>query len=126
MRIQPGLKAEALSHDPNVQQDYLRDPLVQKRVTIRLLVELGGSCVELLESVRSIRTPWLAVHGAEDSIAPPAGSQHLIERLGSTDKQLLMQPGLFHEVHNETAPAAERFREMILHWTRQRSPPADR
>jgi alpha-beta hydrolase superfamily lysophospholipase len=126
VRIQPGLHAEELSHDPNVQQEYLRDPFVQKSVTIRLLVELGGSCVEMLERVRSIRTPWLAVHGAEDSIAPPEGSKRLIESLGSSDKQLLVQPGLFHEVHNEIAPAAERFRELILHWIRERSSPADR
>jgi acylglycerol lipase len=126
LRIQPGLRAEALSHDPRVQQEYLRDPLVQKSVTIRLLAELAGCCVEMLQNVRSIRTPWLAVHGADDSIAPPEGSKYLIDWLGSADKQLLMQPGLFHEVHNEIAPAAERFRESILHWMRERSAPADR
>jgi acylglycerol lipase len=121
LRIDPGLSVEALTHDPRVQQDYLRDPLVQKKVTVRLLVELGSACSFVLRQAPSIRVPWLAVHGAEDSIAPPQGSQRLVARLGSPDKQLLIQPGLFHEVHNEAEPAASQFRELISQWIEERT-----
>jgi alpha-beta hydrolase superfamily lysophospholipase len=123
LRVRPGLPVEALSHDAKVQQDYLRDPLVQEKVSVRLLVELGSTCASVLQQAPSIRVPWLAVHGAEDSIAPPQGSQRLVARLGSSDKQLLMQPGLFHEVHNEAEPAASQFRELLSHWIRARTRP---
>jgi acylglycerol lipase len=123
VRIRPGFPIEALSHDVQVQQDYLQDPLVQQKVAVRLIVELGSTCASVLREIPSIRIPWLAVHGAEDSIAPPQGSQRLVASLGSSDKQLLMKPGLRHEVHNESAPAAAQFRELISHWIRERTPP---
>jgi alpha-beta hydrolase superfamily lysophospholipase len=123
LRVQPGLPVEALSHDQKIQYDYLHDPLVQKKVTVRLLVELGSACAYVLQQASSIHAPWLAVHGAEDSIAPPQGSQRLVARLGSFDKQVLIRPGLFHEVHNEAEPAASQFRELISHWIRERTVP---
>lgn len=121
LRIDPGLSVEALTHDLKVQQDYLRDPLVQKKVAVRLLVELGSACSLVLRQAQSIRVPWLAVHGAADSIAPPEGSRRLVARLGSPEKQLLIQPGLFHEVHNEAEPAASQFRKLISQWIEART-----
>jgi alpha-beta hydrolase superfamily lysophospholipase len=59
------------------------------------------------------RQPWLALHGDADPIAPVAGSRILIEHLGSQDKQLIVLPGLRHEIQNETPPApADLFRTM--------------
>ena len=121
IRVRPGLRVEALTHVVTVQQDYLRDPLVQKKASIRLLVELGRASTYALREAPAIRTPWLALHGGEDTIAPPQGSKALVERLGSADKQLLVYPGLRHEVHNEAQPAAMRFRQQIAAWTNERS-----
>ena len=121
IRVRPGLRVEALTHVVTVQQDYLRDPLVQKTASIRLLVELGRASTYALREAPAIRTPWLALHGGEDTIAPPQGSKALVERLGSADKQLLVYPGLRHEVHNEAQPAAMRFRQQIAAWTNERS-----
>ncbi len=46
-------------------------------------------------------------------VCPVSGSRRLIEHLGSTDKQLLLYPGLLHEPHNEAAAAqATMFRDM--------------
>jgi alpha-beta hydrolase superfamily lysophospholipase len=120
-RVRPGLSAVQLSHDRRVQQDYLLDPLVRKEVTLRLIVELASACRYVLLRAPSIRAPWLAIHGGEDSVAPPRGSRRLIERLSSPDRQLLVQPGLFHEVHNETEPAASRFCELISRWIGDRT-----
>jgi alpha-beta hydrolase superfamily lysophospholipase len=120
IRVNPGLTVQFLSRDPKVQQDYLRDPLVQQTVAVRLLAELACACGRVLHYAPAIRIPWLAVHGADDPIAPPAGSRDLVARLGSTDKQLVIEPGLLHEVHNEAEPAATRFRERVVSWIRER------
>jgi alpha-beta hydrolase superfamily lysophospholipase len=120
IRWNPGLAAKGLSHDPRVEDEYGRDPLVHERVTLRLLVQLARSCNTGLEQAPSIHVPWLAIHGGADRIAPPAGSRQLINRLGSADKQLVIEPGLYHEVHNEAEPAASGFRERVLAWTRER------
>jgi alpha-beta hydrolase superfamily lysophospholipase len=125
IRWNPGLAEKRLSHDPRVAEEYAHDPLVQSRITLRLLVQLARSCNAGLHKAPSIRVPWLAVHGGSDRIAPPQGSRELIERLGVTDKQLVIEPGLYHEVHNEAEPAATRFRERLLAWASERiRPPA--
>jgi acylglycerol lipase len=116
IRVKPGLAAQALSHDPQVQREYLRDPLVQHTASLRLLAQFARTCRVVLHAAPSIRIPWLAVHGAEDGIAPPAGSRELVARLGSSDKTLVIEPGLRHEVHNETEPAATRFRDRLVEW----------
>jgi alpha-beta hydrolase superfamily lysophospholipase len=123
LRIDPGLDVEGLSHDPGVQQAYLQDPLVQKKVSLHLAFELGRTCRHVLANAPSIQVPWLAVHGAGDPIAPPEGSKELIERLGSRDKQLRIEPGLRHEVHNELEPAATQFLQLMAGWIRERTRP---
>lgn len=125
IRLNPGLAAEALSHDPQVQRDYLHDPLVQRGASLRLLAQLARACGEVLRAAPSIRIPWLAVHGAEDHIAPAAGSRELVARLGSRDKTLVIEPGLRHEVHNEIEPAATRFRDRLATWIQARIRPPD-
>ena len=120
IRWNPGLAARGLSHDPRVEEAYRRDPLVQERVTLRLLIQLARACNAGLEEAPSIHVPWLAIHGGADRIAPPEGSRELVRLLGSADKQLVIEPGLYHEVHNEAERAATRFRERVLQWTSER------
>jgi len=41
------------------------------------------------------------VHGEQDKLIPVKGSRHLMECIGSTDKELTVYPELYHEVFNE-------------------------
>jgi alpha-beta hydrolase superfamily lysophospholipase len=120
IHVNPRLAAAALSHDLRVQQDYLHDPLVQHTVSVRLLAQLARACGRTLHEASNIRIPWLAIHGGEDRIAPPAGSRELLQRMASADKTLVVEPGLRHEVHNESEPAATRFRNRVVEWIQAR------
>ncbi|HEV7606740.1 MAG TPA: alpha/beta hydrolase [Steroidobacteraceae bacterium] len=116
LRVDPRLPAERLSHSEAVQASYRADPLVPKDVTVRLLIEIEAACRRALEEARTINVPWLALHGGDDRIAPPQGSEKLVAALRSADKQLEIYPGMRHEVHNEIEPAASGFYARVIHW----------
>ena len=48
-----------------------------------------------------LTAPLLVVHGGQDSLIPVAGSELLVDRVGSADVNLKVYPELYHEVFNE-------------------------
>ncbi|MEO8017036.1 MAG: lysophospholipase [Pseudomonadota bacterium] len=121
MRVDPHLPAERLTHSAAVQASYRADPLVPKDVTVRLLIEIEAACRRALEAARTIALPWLALHGGDDRIAPPQGSQKLVAALRSIDKHLEIYPGMRHEVHNEIEPAPSEFYARVIDWIKAHS-----
>ena len=53
------------------------------------------------EGAPAINIPLLIMHGSEDQMTAPSGSEALFERAGSMDKTLKIYPGLYHEIFNE-------------------------
>jgi acylglycerol lipase len=120
LNVNPGLPAEDLTHSKAVQSEYLEDPLVPEKVSVRLLMELEAACRDALAQAPGITVPWLALHGGADNIAPPQGSEQLVAALGSKDKTLHVFTGMRHEVHNETEPAATEFYSRVVNWIETR------
>jgi alpha-beta hydrolase superfamily lysophospholipase len=116
LRISGLFSPADLSHEPTVQRAYEEDPLVGRSVTLRLATGIATACNEARTAAPSVKVPWLAVHGDEDRIAPPSGSQHLMQLLGSEDKRLIRYAGLRHEIHNETEPHRTQFLETMAQW----------
>ncbi|MCW2688459.1 MAG: lysophospholipase, partial [Mycobacterium sp.] len=109
--IAPGLPAEqlpaaAVSRDPDVVAAYEADPLVfhGKLPTgvARALLQVGES---MPQRARALTAPLLVVHGDEDKLIPVEGSRLLVDCVGSTDVNLKVYPGLYHEVFNEPEQA---------------------
>jgi alpha-beta hydrolase superfamily lysophospholipase len=120
-RVARPFKPERLSRDLNVGERYGADPLVPRAITMRFLSELATACLQSIRTARKLRLPWLAMHGGDDEIAPPIGSQRLIDSLGSVDKFLRLWPGARHEVHNEIEPARTEFLTCMVEWVRERA-----
>ena len=59
------------------------------------------------------------MHGTEDALPSPAGSEALYRRAGSTDKTLKLYDGLYHEILNE--PEKDVVLEDIASWLDARS-----
>jgi alpha-beta hydrolase superfamily lysophospholipase len=96
------LDGTLVSRDPQVVANYLADPLVYKgKVGARLGAELFAAMNEVQAKAGHITLPLLILHGAEDGLAAPAGSEFLLQHVGSTDKTLKLYPGLYHEIFNE-------------------------
>lgn len=96
------LDAQGVSRDPAVVAAYLADPLVYTgKIGARLAAELVDAMAAVQVNARCIELPILLLHGAEDRLAAPAGSQFLHEHVSSADRQLKLYPGLCHEIFNE-------------------------
>jgi alpha-beta hydrolase superfamily lysophospholipase len=96
------LDVEAISRDPAVVAAYNEDPLVYHgKVPAgvgRALLEVGET---MPQRAPALTAPLLVVHGDADRLIPVDGSRRLIECVGSTDVELKVYPGLYHEVFNE-------------------------
>lgn len=91
-----------LSRDPKVMADYDSDPLnVRKPSTLAVAALFGRALPSARANLGNIKIPILILHGAIDTLTPPAGSQTLYDGVGSVDKTLKFYPNLLHEIHNE-------------------------
>ena len=120
-RVARPFRPERLSRDLQVGIAYGKDPLVPKAITLRFLVQLAEASAHCVQVARKLKMPWLALHGTDDHIAPPIGSQRLIDALESDDKFLRLWPDARHEVHNEIEPTRTEFLECIVEWVKERA-----
>ena len=58
--------------------------------------------------------PLLVVHGSEDRLVPLEGSRRLVGSVGSSDVELKVYPGLYHEVFNE--PERDQVLGDVVSW----------
>jgi len=93
---------EGVSRDPAVVRAYKDDPLVHKgKTTVRLAAEMVNAMQRVSSEAGKITLPILILQGGADWIVDPAGSRMLYDLVGSTDKELKIYDGLYHEVYNE-------------------------
>jgi len=109
------LDVNAISRDPDVVAAYVNDPLVfHGKTPARLAAELLSAILRVTAEAGVITLPISIVHGSEDSLADPTGSQMLYDKASSEDKTLKIYNGLYHEVFNE--PERERVLKDIEDW----------
>jgi alpha-beta hydrolase superfamily lysophospholipase len=106
-----GLDVNALSHDPDVVQAYVDDPLVHEKMSARLFITFSDAGLWALEHAAEFPVPLLIMHGTGDRLTSHQASAEFAKRAG---KMVTWRPweGLYHEVHNEFEKA-EVIRTMI-------------
>lgn len=118
--IAPGLPVQeldvdAISRDPAVVAAYKNDPLVYHgKVPAgigRALLQVGET---MPQRAPALTAPLLVVHGEQDRLISVAGSRRLVECVGSSDVELKVYPGLYHEVFNE--PEREQVLDDVVTW----------
>jgi alpha-beta hydrolase superfamily lysophospholipase len=114
-----GIDASGISSDPAVVADYLADPLVHGRVSMRWGAEILRVMADTLARAPEFSLPLLLLHGADDPINAPAGSQAFHDACGHPDHTLRLYPGSRHEVHHDTGRLA--FERDLLRWLRARA-----
>jgi acylglycerol lipase len=109
------LDASTISRDPAVVAAYDNDPLVYRgKVPARTGAELIGTMQALPDQVSQLRLPILIMHGTDDRLGDPQGSQWLFQSVGSSDKTLKLYEGYYHEIFNE--PEHERVLADVETW----------
>ena len=73
---------------------------------VRLSVEINNMARGVREHLAELRLPILILHGSEDKLVNPSGSQLTYDRVSSSDKTLKMYPGMRHEIMNEIGKEA--------------------
>jgi len=111
--------ADLLSHDPANARAYRSDPLVHDRVTGRLYSETVARGEAFINRAAELRVPFLLMHGRDDQIVDPAGSQRFFARATAPDRAFCLYPGLYHEIFNEIE--RERVFQDIESWLTQRT-----
>lgn len=110
-----GLQLEKISRDPAVVEAYMNDPLVTSgKVRARMGSELLKGMDTVEADLPSLTMPILIMHGGDDVITPPHGSEMIFEKVGSKDKTLKIYPGLYHEVYNE--PERQEVIANVISW----------
>jgi alpha-beta hydrolase superfamily lysophospholipase len=122
--IAPGLPvqeldASAISRDPAVVTAYNTDPLVHHGKVpagiARALLLVGET---MPQRAPALTAPLLVVHGAEDGLIAVDGSRRLVEAVDSSDVELKVYPGLYHEVFNE--PERYQVLDDVVSWINAR------
>jgi alpha-beta hydrolase superfamily lysophospholipase len=122
--IAPGLPLQdldtsAISRDPAVVTAYNTDPLVHHgKVPAGVARALLLAGETMPQRAPALTAPLLVVHGSEDRLIPVEGSRHLIETVGSSDCELKVYPGLYHEVFNE--PEQGQVLDDVVSWINAR------
>ena len=114
-----GLDPAGLSTDPQVAVDYLADPLVHGKVSMRWGAEIMASMAWVREHPASLRVPLLLQHGGADPINAASGTVAFYEAAGCADKTLRLYEGCRHEVHHDAA--RETFERDLVQWLLERS-----
>ena len=115
----PNKLGNNICRDPQVVRDYKEDPLVLKEGTIKLIGEVYIKGTRLLtESMNTYHYPCLILHGSGDQIVTPDSSKYFYDHISSTDKQLKIYEGLYHEILNE--PEKDTVIEDIRLWIEAR------
>ena len=107
-----GLDPEGLSTDPAVIRAYLEDPLVERRITTSLAAELFATMVRTSAGASEVASPLLALHGEDDPICSPSGSQAFAA--ATPGGRYLGFPGMRHEIFNE--PGRQNVFESMRKW----------
>jgi alpha-beta hydrolase superfamily lysophospholipase len=114
LRLHNGLDPSNLSRSPEVAPAYVADPLVNFRVSARWFAEATSAMAEVMEAAAHIKLPMLILQGGGDRIASPGATAQFVRRLGSSDKEFGLYPGLYHELFNE--PERKEIYDRVSRW----------
>ena len=107
--------SQDISRDPDVVADYDSDPKVYRGgMKMRLASEVILR-VKKTNSIAELFTqPVLFMHGSADELTDPEGTKSFYENCSSSDKELVVWDGLYHELINE--PEKEEVISKIINW----------
>ena len=115
------LKNEDFSRDPDVVRMLNEDPLIADEVQPTLTAaELARADDRLGSEFALITLPLLILHGTEDRVTKPGGSQMFFDAAGSADKAIKLYQGYFHDLLHDAGK--ETVMADIQNWIAARLP----
>ena len=116
-----GEDGDVLSYDPAIGEAFGNDPLnYHGKTRMRTAVEMTNAGADALKRASTLRLPYLAMHGADDTLTSPHSTELFYERASSTDKTLKLWPDMKHEIFNEVD--GQTVIDFMLTWLGERVP----
>jgi alpha-beta hydrolase superfamily lysophospholipase len=104
LRVNNGLKPEFISHDKQVVDKYLADPLVHAKISARLAKFIATAGPATVAAAPIWTTPTLLMYAGADKLVNPAGSRAFAEAAARHSARLVTTrcfDDLYHELFNE-------------------------
>lgn len=115
------LKNEDFTRDPERLAELNADPYIENEVQpVQTVAALARADERLEREFERIALPLLILHGTADKATRPEGSKRFFERAGSTDKELKLYEGHFHDLLNDLG--REQVMSDISDWIDARLP----
>jgi alpha-beta hydrolase superfamily lysophospholipase len=118
------VKPRALTHDPERITSYESDPLIQRPISVKILLALYSTADRVIADAQAIHTPTQLLISGEDFVVQLKPQHQFFERLSSSVKEKHVFEGFYHDTLGEKDRrlAIEKAREFILRMFSQ--PPA--
>jgi len=115
------LKNEDFSRDPEAVRTMNEDPLIANETQpTQTVAEMVRADERLEREFRLITLPVFILHGSDDKVTKPGGSQFFFETAGSADKTLKLYEGHAHDLLNDLG--REVVMSDIVGWITNRLP----
>ena len=101
MTVKSYVKARALTHDPERIASFESDPLIQRPISVRVLVGLYSTADRVIADAQAIHTPTQLLMSGKDWVVHHKPQHQFFERLGSTVKEKHVFEGFYHDTLGE-------------------------
>lgn len=120
------VKASALTHDPERIASYKTDPLIQRPISVRVLLGLYSASDRIVSDAQAIQVPTQVLISGSDFVVRRKPQDDFFARLGTSVKEKHSFAGFYHDTLGEKnrALAIARAREFIVRMFTQPAEPA--
>lgn len=110
------LDVKALTHDKEIVEAYIADPLVHEKISAKMFYEIYNAGHRVLENTDKISLPVLVQHGNDDKITSYKASKEFAEKANKINKDVAYKEwdGMYHELHNEIGK--DKVFEFVAQW----------
>ena len=95
------VKAHYLTHDKARQEDFKRDPLIVRPISVRVLLGLYDTAERIVADAQAITTPLLLLISGDDKVVHHQPQHDFYNHLGSHYKARHILPGFYHDTLGE-------------------------
>jgi lysophospholipase len=117
-RMPNGIESSSVSRSPEIVESYSVDPLIESRVSVRWFTQLQRAMNLAIADAGTINQPIFVLQAGADLLVDPDKSIQFVEKAASSDKNIKVYPGLYHELLNE--PERRQVFEEMLEWIKAR------
>lgn len=113
LRVSNGINENKLTQLPEVVRDYLADPLVYTKISVRTFLALEAAAGYAMKNASLLQIPTFIYHGTDDMITSPLGSEAFALKNPEFVTYIKIEGG-YHELQHDLNAADFRTRVIDL------------